>query len=74
MEPSLWPVNAERIELYGLIHDQRRPCGESTVLDLMVAMEMMRMIGAADPVGEYAIQRMIDGEIGNGQKRPAAKN
>lgn len=67
MEPPLWPVNAERIELYGLIRDQRRSCGDSTVLDLPAAMEMMRMIGAADPVGEYAIQRLIDETI-NGKK------
>ena len=63
MEPPLWPVNAERIELYALIRDQRRPCGDASVLDLPAVMEMLGAIGAADPVGEYAIQRMIDGEI-----------
>lgn len=74
MEPSLWPLNGERIALYELVHDQRRPCGNATVLDLPAVMEMLRSIGAADPVGEYALLRMIDQEIGNGQKRPAAKN
>lgn len=63
MEPSLWPLNGERIALYELVHDQRRPCGDSSVLDLPAVMEMLGALAAADPVGEFAIQRMIDGEI-----------